>query len=118
MGPYKHSQILFANYFNGCYDQTIRVCCLFQNLQPYNSQFLSVHRSRDQGKGLNLYFFYAVLNMTNVALYFYFFYVVLDITNVASYFHLFYVVLNTTNVVPNFDFFYVVLNIKGEETKK
>ena len=77
-------------------DQTIKVCCLFQNLQPYNSQFLSVHRSRVQGKGLNSYFFYAVLNMTNVSPYYYFFYVVLDITNVAL----------------NFDFFYVVLNIK------
>ena len=45
LGPGKHSEILFAKYFNGCYNQTIRVYCLFQNLQPYNSQFLSVHRS-------------------------------------------------------------------------
>ena len=30
LGPHKHSQILFANYFNGCYDQTIkRFFCLF-----------------------------------------------------------------------------------------
>ena len=54
--PSKHSKISFANYSNGCYDQTIGAYCLFQNLQHYNSQFFSVHRSQVQDKGLNFYF--------------------------------------------------------------
>ena len=73
LGPRKHSDILFANYFNGCYNQTIRAYCLFQNLQPYNSQFLCVQRSKVQGKVLNFYFFYAVPTMINVAPYFFLF---------------------------------------------
>ena len=82
LGPCKHSEILFANYFNGCYDQTIRAYCLFQNLQPYNSQFLSVHRSKVQVSYFDL--FHAVLNITNVAYYFDFIYVVLKATQGAA----------------------------------